>query len=84
MANVRICDYFYIFASFFSRYFAFFNLINKNFPYFIIFKILDQDISVTKALIYPPLYKTLKKGRELNLKTFLSWVWKSLFQVNIF
>jgi phospholipid-translocating ATPase len=29
---------------------------------------------------FPQLYQSLQKGRELNLKTFLIWVWKSIYQ----
>jgi len=29
---------------------------------------------------FPPLYKTLLKGRSLSNKTFLIWVWKSIYQ----
>jgi phospholipid-translocating ATPase len=42
--------------------------------------VLDEDTGVRVALDYPPLYKTLQKGRALSLKTFLLWVWKSIFQ----
>ena len=42
---------------------------------------MDEDVSVDKALNYPDLYKSLQKGRELNLKTFLGWLWKSIYQV---
>mmetsp|Transcript_30797 Transcript_30797/g.28025 ORF Transcript_30797/g.28025 Transcript_30797/m.28025 type:complete len:260 (-) Transcript_30797:390-1169(-) len=41
--------------------------------------IFDEDVDREKALNYPLLYKTLQKSRELNAKTFLTWVWKSLF-----
>lgn len=30
------------------------------------------------------MYKSLQKGRELNFKTFLSWLWKSIYQVLFF
>jgi len=42
--------------------------------------VLDEDTGVQQALDYPPLYKTLQKGRSLSFKTFLIWVWKSIFQ----
>lgn len=42
--------------------------------------VLDKDTGVQQALDYPPLYKTLQKGRSLSSKTFLIWVWKSIFQ----
>jgi len=48
------------------------------FPVFCL--IFDEDVDNERALKYPPLYKTLQKGRELNLKTFLIWVWKSMYQ----
>lgn len=42
--------------------------------------IFDEDVSEEKAMQYPQLYQTLQKGRELNLKTFLIWLWKSIYQ----
>lgn len=45
--------------------------------------VLDEDTGVQQALDYPPLYKTLQKGRSLSFKTFLIWVWKSIFQGGI-
>jgi phospholipid-translocating ATPase len=42
--------------------------------------VLDEDTGVQTALDYPPLYKTLQKGRSLSFKTFLIWVWQSIFQ----
>jgi phospholipid-translocating ATPase len=32
---------------------------------------------------YPPLYKSLQKGRSLNFKTFLMWVWISIYQGSV-
>ncbi|CDW80139.1 probable phospholipid-transporting atpase iib-like [Stylonychia lemnae] len=43
--------------------------------------VFDRDANVDAVLKFPPLYKTLQKGRNLNFKTFCIWVWKSLFQV---
>lgn len=48
------------------------------FPVFSI--VFDEDIDVKRALRYPPLYKTLQKGRELSLKNFFIWLWRSLYQ----
>jgi len=45
--------------------------------------VLDEDVSREKALRFPALYKTLQKGRQLNMKTFLIWTWKSIFQACI-
>lgn len=42
--------------------------------------ILDEDVSQHAADTYPELYKDLQKGRSLNLKTFLIWVFKSIYQ----
>lgn len=48
------------------------------FPVFSI--IFDQDVEVKIALQYPQLYQSLQKGRNLNAKTFLTWVWKATYQ----
>jgi phospholipid-translocating ATPase len=37
-------------------------------------------VSEDKVEEFPQLYQSLQKGRELNLKTFLIWVWKSIYQ----
>lgn len=42
--------------------------------------ILDEDVTEHAADTYPELYKDLQKGRSLNLKTFLTWVFKSIYQ----
>jgi phospholipid-translocating ATPase len=41
---------------------------------------IDEDICEDAALEYSPLYKTLQKGRSLNLKTFFIWLWMAIFQ----
>ena len=43
-------------------------------------KILDEDISAEKCLLYPNLYLSLQKSRELNTKTFFTWLWISIYQ----
>ena len=48
------------------------------FPVFSI--IFDEDVEVKIALQYPQLYQSLQKGRNLNAKTFLTWVWKATYQ----
>jgi phospholipid-translocating ATPase len=45
--------------------------------------VFDSDTSVDAVLKFPPLYKSLQKGRSLNFKTFCIWVWQSIFQVSI-
>lgn len=42
--------------------------------------LLDRDTDIHNVMKFPPLYKELQKGRELNLKSFLIWFFKSLFQ----
>jgi phospholipid-translocating ATPase len=42
--------------------------------------IFDEDVSEVAADTYPELYRELQKGRSLNLKTFLIWVFKSIYQ----
>lgn len=48
------------------------------FPVFCL--VFDYDVTKKVAETYAPLYKTLQKGRELNMKTFLIWAWKSIYQ----
>ena len=45
--------------------------------------LLDQDIDKDNVLKFPTLYKVLLKGRELNLKNFLWWLFKSVVQSGI-
>ena len=45
--------------------------------------LLDQDVSKDNILKFPTLYKILLKGRELNLKSFLFWLFKSIFQAAV-
>jgi phospholipid-translocating ATPase len=42
--------------------------------------VTDEDVSSTVVIKFPILYSSLQKGRVLNSKTFLIWMWKSLFQ----
>ena len=42
--------------------------------------LLDQDVNKSNVLTFPTLYKILLKGRELNLKSFLFWLFKAAFQ----
>ena len=41
--------------------------------------IFDQDVNKQKALEYCDLYRALLKGRELTEKTFMMWLWKSIY-----
>jgi phospholipid-translocating ATPase len=47
------------------------------FPVFSI--VLDEDTERSAVRQFPPLYKTLTKGRMLNFTTFLTWLWKSIY-----
>lgn len=42
--------------------------------------ILDIDLPQEQALNYPILYRYLQEGRSLNVLTFLSWLFQSIFQ----
>jgi len=41
--------------------------------------VFDRDVNVATVMKYPPLYATLQKGLELNIKTFLIWFFMSIF-----
>ena len=45
--------------------------------------LLDQDVAKDNVLKFPNLYKILLKGRELNFKSFLYWLFKSIFQAGV-
>ena len=45
--------------------------------------LLDQDVAKDNVLKFPTLYKILLKGRELNFKSFLYWLFKSIFQAGV-
>lgn len=42
--------------------------------------IFDNDVDRETAMKYSILYRTLQKGRELTVKTFFLWLWKSIYQ----
>ena len=41
--------------------------------------VLDEDVDRETCLKYPILYENLQAGRSLNIKTFLIWIWKSIY-----
>jgi phospholipid-translocating ATPase len=45
--------------------------------------VLDEDVERSVCLRFPILYKSLQAGRYLNFKTFMIWVWKSMFQAAV-
>jgi len=45
--------------------------------------LLDKDTDINNVVKFPPLYKDLQKGRGLNIKSFLLWFFKSVFQAAI-
>jgi phospholipid-translocating ATPase len=55
-----------------------YSTIYTNLPVFSL--VFDEDVNVSAVMKFPPLYKTLQKGRSLSTKTFLIWLWKSIFQ----
>jgi phospholipid-translocating ATPase len=42
--------------------------------------VLDEDTERSAVKQFPPLYKTLQKGRMLNFTMFCVWIWKSIYQ----
>lgn len=42
--------------------------------------VLDQEIEESDVFLFPELYQTLRTGRVMSVKTFLIWVWISIFQ----
>ena len=44
--------------------------------------LLDQDVDKKNVLNFPNLYKILLKGREINLKNFLWWLFKAIIQAS--
>ncbi|ORY37212.1 phospholipid-translocating P-type ATPase [Rhizoclosmatium globosum] len=42
--------------------------------------VLDRDLSEDMALLYPELYKDLRKGRSLSYRTFFTWLTISVYQ----
>ena len=45
--------------------------------------LLDQDTDKINVMKFPDLYKELLMGKELNLKNFLWWVFKSIYQAMV-
>ena len=45
--------------------------------------LLDIETKYETIKNHPDLYRILLKGRELNIKNFLGWFWKSIFQASI-
>lgn len=52
--------------------------IYTNLPVFSI--VFDEDTDLPNVIKFPNLYKILQKGRSLNIKTFLIWAFKSIYQ----
>ncbi|KAJ1554460.1 putative aminophospholipid-translocase, partial [Cladochytrium tenue] len=42
--------------------------------------VLDKDLTEETALLYPELYKELRKGRSLSYRTFFTWLLISIYQ----
>jgi phospholipid-translocating ATPase len=42
--------------------------------------IFDEDIDRKNAFQFANLYKDLRRGNELTVKTMLGWIWRSMFQ----
>lgn len=55
-----------------------YSTIYTMFPVFSL--VTDVDCTESAVFKFPILYSSLQKGRVLNTKTFLIWMWKSIFQ----
>lgn len=42
--------------------------------------VFDEDVDLGSVIKFPVLYKILQKGRVLNVKTFVAWCVKSIYQ----
>lgn len=42
--------------------------------------VYDEDVDLSSVIKFPVLYKILQKGRVLNVKTFVAWCVKSIYQ----
>ena len=75
------CLYFFVTIPIYNGYLILgYSTIYTSFPVFSL--VLDEDVSLKQVNRFPALYKTIQKGRSLNLKTFLIWTWKSIYQVS--
>ena len=45
--------------------------------------VFDEDVDLASVVKFPVLYKILQKGRVLNVKTFVSWCIKSMYQGSV-
>lgn len=43
--------------------------------------VLDVELSESVVFMFPELYDSLRRGRIMSQKTFLSWLWTSVYQV---
>lgn len=41
--------------------------------------VLNEDMPRATCLEYPTLYQMMQSGNSMNARTFLSWVWKSIY-----
>ncbi len=80
--TVFICVFYFVTMSIYNGMLNLgYSTIFTNLPIFCL--IFDQDVNEETALAFPPLYMTLQKGRDLSVKTFLGWCFKSLYQGTI-
>ena len=45
--------------------------------------VFDEDVDLASVIKFPVLYKILQKGRVLNVKTFITWCVKSIYQGSV-
>ena len=75
--------YFQVTIPLFNRYLVMgFATIYTMLPVFSL--VLNKDMERETCMRFPILYQMMQEGRALNSRTFLSWVWKSIYQVSTF
>ena len=76
------CLFFFVTIPIYNGYLLLgYSTLYTTFPVFSI--VLDEDVSLEQVERFPALYRTIQLGRSLNLKTFLIWTWKSIYQACI-
>ena len=85
---IAFCQFFFSLMFYFNPVALYNGFLTFGFSTFftclpIISILLDRDVDKKNVLKFPNLYKILLKGREMNLKNFLWWLFKAVSQASI-
>ena len=85
---IAFCQFFFSLMFYFNPVALYNGFLTFGFSTFftclpIISILLDRDVDKKNVLKFPNLYKILLKGRELNFKNFLWWLFKAVSQASI-